>query len=155
MRRAVAILAFVLSINVNAGLIVEVEGENYEISTIFSIHTYIKEEIESQLWWGDWALAGAFANAVGDQLGAINGWGDHVHFGFQYSGTNNQVVNSMAYKDRYQRATESNVSTIQKHFAIATKLPSESVSVSEPTAPVLLLSGLVGLGIMRRKSKSA
>jgi len=144
------IATLLISMNLQAGLIVDVNGQNYDIETFNGLFSNNLSTLQSQVWWGDSSLAADFSNAVGRRLGTTNISGMYgPAFAFSwYNGVGADYVTVRAY-DYPKGATQINAGGTTWQFATATLVP-PVVEASEPGTLGLLAFSLVGLFYSRR-----
>ena len=139
----VILLASSISVSATEAVTVSVEGRDYNVTTIHDSYADNVELLESQAWWGDWALASKFALEVKDQLGTqISQWfqGPYVGAAFLfYAADDGHDVYSQAYDSQINQevVTVFTDSTGDMLYAIAT--PVEALFQVE--AEMMALSG--------------
>lgn len=133
---------------------VTVLGSQWDVGTVQGSFNSLSSTLKSQVWWGDWMLAGALARAVGDQLGGPPAMPYGLLFAFQ----------SSTAGDFYARFAEPSTGIIwtlillqqpDRTFTFATATPAPA-PVPVPAGGLLLLAGLgSAAGMARRKRRAA
>ena len=143
---AVAVLA--LSTSVNAAM-VNVGGNEYEVSIVTGSFSALSADLTTQVWWGNATLASEFAAALPGGLGT-NFFIYGPAFAYGNSGTN--VDNMMQfshfapwYSDQGTTASEGGLK-----YATATLV---NAAVPIPAAGWLFMSALIGLVGKKRLSR--
>lgn len=143
---AAAIMAGASAANA-ATFTANVNGTDYDITTVNGTYLDLSATLESQVWWGNEALAQKFAQTVGTSLPAAYAW--RWLFSSTY-GIGFAVFSSFPYSS-FPIYDES-----RYNYAIATKVPAASpVSVPESsgTIPTAVVA-LVALGVMEKAKKN-
>ena len=139
----VILIASSISVSATEAVTVSVEGRDYNLTTIEDSYAHNVELLESQVWWGNGALASKFALEVKDQLGTqISQWfqGPYVGAAFLfYAADDGHDVYSQAYDSQINQevVTVFTDSTGDMLYAIAT--PVEALFQVE--AEMMALSG--------------
>jgi hypothetical protein len=123
------------------------DGE-WNVTTQFGVFNDLSGTLKAQEWWGDYGLAGTFAEALGGGLGYPNSWVWDFGPMFAYSQWIIYGFNAAFCRADIPQCDATGfgagADSFQGYFAIAERAP-------EPGTLALLSLGLVGLGLSRRR----
>ena len=124
--------------------------QNYEVSTFDASYLQQPALIESQVWWGDEALAHEFAAAVGDHFGFPNpgdsSWGPL--FGHTYVAGTPVTAGSVEVKAWWSVTNDVSGGSAWENLGWTW---AQASPVPIPAAAWLFGSAILGLGALKRK----
>ena len=153
MNRLIQVFSFsLICAFASAGPIVNVDGKLYDIETVTGLLSTHRSTIETQIWFGNNALAQTFANKVGTQLGTPNYNLYGPMFGYYiYDGVGADYTTGWVYTpsrsglDLTNRAQENNAGA-GNYYTFATSRYLGVAEIPEPSSIFLLALGALILG---------
>lgn len=140
----------------SAGLIIEVDDNIYEMTTVTGLLSEHRATIENQIWFGDSDLARQFSNELKTQLAAPFNWGLGPVFGFEiYDGVGADYTKGWFYKPSNVHLNIDNRAQVQNatagvYFTYAVAEHVGTINVPEPNPLYLFLLVLPYLFYQKR-----
>ena len=128
----------------NAYITVNVNGKNYDITTIVGSYTAHSAELSNGPWFGDLNNARSFSNAVNTQLGTPNNSSEGVYFLYD---ANARVAK---YLPTFNNTI---VSTVSSTTSYTYAIVAANTSVPEPLNVLGSIVGLAMLGTVSSRLK--
>jgi hypothetical protein len=125
---------------------------DFEVSTVSGPYLTLEAQLESQVWWGSFALASEFAALVNNDLGFFNSTTLDVGPLFAYDDTAGLTLSRVWCEQGFCGAGivsgySDGTTNRDRTYAVATRIS----AVPEPGTLWALGAGLVGLAATRRR----